>query len=71
MKLWDFTASVDNRRRNHPDQRMGQVTFNVAYECFGSKINSAISTNIDPFFDDDNLPRFYSYLLEKKLLTTE
>lgn len=44
------------------DQRAGQHAFNVVYEKYPSIANKARATDLDPFYKDDRLPRFWMFV---------
>ena len=71
MKTWEFDAKVANHCKKHPSQRVGQAIFNVAWETLGQRLNPIIGTNKDPFFVDDNIQAFYSYLNDSGFFAAE
>jgi hypothetical protein len=44
--------------------RTGQAYFNAAYALWPQVVDRICGTNLDPFYDDANLPKFFAYLLE-------
>jgi hypothetical protein len=69
MTTWQFEAMVNSHMKTHPDQRKGQVMFNLAWHHIGDKINYILDTSRDPFYNDDNIPKFMEYLTENNFFS--
>ena len=63
MKTWEFDLLVQQKMQENSQWRKGQATFFVAWEHIGEKLNSVLGTDKDPFYGDDRIPAFMSYLI--------
>jgi hypothetical protein len=46
------------------EQRPGQAWWNALYDCFPNYANDIRGTDKDPFYNEGNLGRFFSYLAD-------
>lgn len=58
--LHDWGESV----RQHPEQRSGQVAFNVLHASHPDVSNRIRGTVLDPFHDNDRMPLFLAAVQE-------
>lgn len=67
MTFADLWAMVDAYNDNHPEQRRGQVWFNVMamLSPVAHLAEEVRGTDRDPFYDDDRLPAFLHHVQER------
>jgi hypothetical protein len=58
----DYIIRVRNYKRYYPSQREGQVYMNVLFAMRGDLYNRITGTTYDPFYDDDKVPMFLTFL---------
>ena len=59
-----FDATVVNFNKKYPKWRKGQTVFNVMMEIYPDKANSLRGSDIDPFYNDDNIDKFIEKCLD-------
>jgi hypothetical protein len=62
MTLYEFCEAVARRGYTHPEERIGQASFNVLVESRPDLSELIRTTDLDPFYNDDVLPEFYDWL---------
>lgn len=63
----DFKTFLDEWcvfQERHPEQRVGQAAYNVAYHLWGREPVLDFGT-ADPFYNDDNLPAFLNLIYRR------
>jgi hypothetical protein len=58
MSFQDYLLLCAQRKRDHPELRMGQVYFNVLSELEPSYAEYLKGLGFDPFHDDANIGKF-------------
>lgn len=70
----DLVNTVNNHiseiRKDNPNLRIGQCTFNIMHKLFPKLINTEVRgklATVDPYYSDENLDNFWK-LMEEKLI---
>jgi hypothetical protein len=58
MTVSDFITKIIEYRRANPEQREGQIYFNVAADCFPETVENLRGTEDDCFYNDALIPQF-------------
>lgn len=58
----EYLYQVSSVKTDNPTWRMGQTYFNVLYHLHPLVANMYRSSYIDPFYKDDNIPKFLEHV---------
>ena len=58
----EFRKQLKETLKEFPSLRKGQIMFNVLYEVKPELADKIRSSNIDPFYNDNNIPEFMKYI---------
>ncbi len=64
--LASLAVKVGAYQRKYPEWREGQTWFNVLYEQHPEIADDIRGTILDPFYNDENLPRFFNFLTKQE-----
>lgn len=65
MSLHEYLVRVQHLKNNEESWRLGQTYFNVLYECRPDLANAIRGTSIDPFYVDELMPAFLSFVADR------
>lgn len=62
MQMDAYWLLVMAYRKKHPEQREGQILFNVFASLKPDMANFVCGKHFDPFYDDDRIPLFVDFI---------